>query len=340
MSDLRATLRSRLWPTRRLYEWRQQQLAQELSSLRGLVDELVADQRARLDMVESRQRRSEEFGAEMRTRLRRTQALTARVYEGQQRWPERLEVARADSDYELAYTDPEPLISIAVSTYHSPDTLCGRALASAREQTYRNWEAIVVGDHCTDDTEARVRELGDERIRFVNLPVRENDPEDPWERWAVKGSVPRATGVALARGRWIAPLSHDDAWDADHLQALLSAARESHAEVVYSAMRMVPSAAPGRPPVGTCGAWPPRLAGFNWQSALAHAGLGFLRYDRTCALASEPNDWNLARRAWEAGVRFHFLDRETSTLYVHPSHEQIYAELAAAGLPPSAIASP
>ena len=340
MPDLGASLRGRLWPTRRLYEWRHEQLVHEVSQLRRLVEQLTAEQRVRLDAVEAAQESLNAVAAELRTRLRRTQALAARTYEAQQGWPALLAQARADPDYELAYSEPEPLISIAVSTYHSPDTLCRRALASVRAQTHRNWEAIVVGDHCTDDTAARVRALGDDRISFHNLPVRENDPDDPWERWAVKGSVPRATGVGLARGRWIAPLSHDDAWDPDHLAALLAAARQSRAEAVYSAMRIVPSADPERAPTGSCGAWPPQIGAFNWQSAMFHGGLRFLRYDRNCALASEPNDWNLARRAWEAGVRFHYLARETSTLYVHPSHEQIYAELAAAGLPPHAVAFP
>ena len=182
--------------------------------------------------------------AEAGTRVRRTQALSARTYEALARWPELIEQARAAEDYELAFSAPDPLVSIPIPTYHSPDTLCGRALASVQAQTHSRWEAIVVGDHCTDDTAERVAALGDERIRFVNLPVRENDPEDPWERWAVKGSVPRSVGIAQARGRWIAPLSHDDSWDPNHLELLLAAAREHAAEVVYSRMRVASVADP------------------------------------------------------------------------------------------------
>ncbi len=208
-------------------------------------------------------------------------------------------------------------------------------------QTHANWEAVVVGDHCTDDTEARVLALGDPRIRFHNLAVRERDPDDPWERWAVKGSVPRATGIGLATGRWIAPLSHDDEWDPDHLSSLLSLARESRAEVVYSCMRMVDQETPGHPRLRSVGAWPPHEGEFNWQAAMFHGNLKFLRYDRRCALASEPNDANLMRRAWEAGVRFAFLERETATLYGVPDLPVRWAaEYAARGLPPSAAAAP
>jgi Glycosyl transferase family 2 len=276
--------------------------------------------------------------AELRTRVRRAQALTARAYEALQGWPELLATARAMEDYDLAFTDAEPLVSIPIPTYHSPDTLCARALASVLSQTYSNWEAIVVGDHCTDDTDERLSAIGDARIRFHNLSVRENDPDDPWERWAVRGSVPRSVGIQMAKGRWIAPLSHDDAWDPSHLYTLLAETREQRSEVAYSRMRIVAAEDPAHPTVGTIGAYPPKLGQWGWQSAIFHGGLRFLRYDRACALASEPNDWNLARRAWEVGVRFHHVPRETVTLFVYDRQGSIRADLDAMGLPATAAA--
>lgn len=348
-----AYVRSKLWPTRRLFEWRHGQLTQELAAVResieGLktmhssIDGLRGELTTLRGVVEGLAVRQESIfatQAELRTRLRRTQALTARTYELLHDWPALLTAARNEEAYALAYEEAVPLVSIPIPTFNSPDTLCDRALASVRAQTHSNWEAIVVGDHCTDDTEIRVRALGEPRIRFYNLPVRENDPDDPWERWALRGSVPRSTGIELASGRWIAPLSHDDAWDADHLERLLSAARESHAEVVYSRMRVVDGERPGSAPSRSIGAWPPALGQYGWQSAMFHGGLRFLQYDRACVLASEPNDWNLARRAWAAGVRFRFLDRETSTLFVYPRAQEIIAEYAANGLPPNAMAQP
>ncbi len=313
-------------------------LERQLGALRDQVGQL----RETLDRIESAQHRLVDLQADTGTRVRRTQALTARTYEALAGWPELIAQARSADGYELAFSDPDPLVSIPIPTYHSPQTLCERALASVQAQTHSRWEAIVVGDHCTDDTAERVAALGDERIRFLNLPVRENDPEDPWERWAVKGSVPRSVGIAQARGRWIAPLSHDDAWDPNHLELLLAAAREHGAEVAYSRMRLAPAtgaetdgdAAGG----GSIGAFPPRHGDFAWQAAIFHGGLDFLRYDRNCAFASEPNDWNLARRAWEAGVRFHHLPAETATLFVHDSMGEIAAAQRERGLPPSASA--
>jgi Glycosyl transferase family 2 len=346
-----------MWPTRRYFELRHSILEAELAGIAGQVS-VISEQLSGVGLavgrLEAENQRLLAVQGELQSRVRRSQALLARTYERLHDWPSLLAAARETPRYAASYEQPEPLISIPIPTYHSPDTLCDRALASVLAQTYGNWEAIVVGDHCLDDTEARVRSLGDPRIRFHNLPVR----DDPWERWAVRGSVPRSTGIALATGGWIAPLSHDDAWDPDHLATLLDAARSQRAEVAYSAMRVVEAepadevaerggevaerggevAQPG--PQVVLGAWPPKLGHYNWQSAVFNGALGFLRYDRACALASEPNDWNLARRAWEAGVRFTFVDRATATLYVHPRQDEIAAELAARGLPRTAMAAP
>jgi hypothetical protein len=336
-------LRSRLWPTRRYFELRQGHLEEQLDAVRTSVEAVaasLAELRSEQAQLRSGQAELRAGQAELRTRTRRAQGLTARVYEALQSWPEQLAQARQGELYQRAYEDPQPLISIPIPTYHSPHTLCDRALASVLAQTYGNWEAIVVGDHCTDETEERVMAIGDPRIRFHNLPVRELDPVDPWERWAVKGSVPRAAGIGLATGAWIAPLSHDDAWDPDHLAVLLGAARKQRAEVAYSCMRGVREEAPDQNTGLSIGAWPPQLGQFNWQSSIVNGALRFMRYDRVCALASEPNDWNLARRAREAGVRFAFVARETSSLYMYPREQEINAELAARGLPPEAVAYP
>ncbi len=102
--------------------------------------------------------------------------LTARTYERLEDLPRRLSEARADPAYEAAFAG-DPLVSVRIGTYRNPDALIERALASARRQTYPHWEAVVVGDHCEDDTEARVAALGDERIRFYNRPF--NGPYPP-----------------------------------------------------------------------------------------------------------------------------------------------------------------
>ena len=150
---------TRLWPTRRLFEGRHLELAHQVAELRALVDQVAEEQRARLVALDASQQRLAAAQAELRTRLRRTQALTARVYEAQQRWPALLEAARAEPSYARAYEEPEPLVSVADLDVPLARHVVRRALASVLAQTHTRWEAIVVGDHCTDDTAERVAAL-------------------------------------------------------------------------------------------------------------------------------------------------------------------------------------
>ena len=93
---------------------------------------------------------------------------------------------------------PTPLVSIVVATYNRAHVVA-HAIASVRRSTVTDWELIVVGDRCTDDTEAVVAGFADPRITWVNLP--ENAGEQ---------SGPNNEGIRRARGRYLALLNHDD----------------------------------------------------------------------------------------------------------------------------------
>jgi len=58
-----------------------------------------------------------------------------------------------------------PLVTIAIPTYNRADGYLREALASALNQTYQNIE-IIVSDNCsTDNSEAFIRGISDQRIR-------------------------------------------------------------------------------------------------------------------------------------------------------------------------------
>ena len=61
-----------------------------------------------------------------------------------------------------------PLVSVLIATYNWSSVL-RHAVRSALWQTYPAVEVIVVGDACTDDSEAVVRSFGDGRVRWDNL---------------------------------------------------------------------------------------------------------------------------------------------------------------------------
>jgi len=115
-----------------------------------------------------------------------------------------------------------PRISVITATYNRPDVLRW-AIESVRAQTFEDYEHVVVGDACTDHTEAVVASFDDPRIRFVNLAV--NCGEQ---------SGPNNAGFDLARGEYIAYLNHDDLWAPDHLALLLEFITTTNADLVYA----------------------------------------------------------------------------------------------------------
>jgi glycosyltransferase involved in cell wall biosynthesis len=260
--------------------------------------------------------------------LRSTQALATRAYERSFRWDEELAELRGTPAYEAAY-EPEPFVTVRVATYNRGELLTERALASLLRQTYTNWECIVVGDACTDDTAERVAALGDDRIRFENLPFRGPYPEDQHSFWMVAGTYPVHRSFALASGAWTAQLDDDDEWDDDHLEALLAEAQRTHAEVVYAKWR-VRDVENGRLLGAELGAWPPRHSFITFQSAIEHGVLRRFPPDINAYLAEEPGDWHRIRRLWDAGVRFGFLDRALTTVWYRPATEDAQRTWAAA----------
>jgi glycosyltransferase involved in cell wall biosynthesis len=246
--------------------------------------------------------------AELRQVVEDVRGLAAALYERSAGWAERLVAIRETDGWRRAYTEPEPLVSVRISTCDRADLLMERAIASVLRQTYANWEVNVVGDACTDDTEQRIAALGDPRIRFRNLPVRGPYPDDPYRRWLVAGIPAQRAATEMSRGLWIAPLDDDDEWDDDHIEVLLNAARENGAELAYGKMRVRIE----EPPIeAMIGRWPPSAGEIGMQGAIYNGALnaaGF-QYDRVGGFMREPSDWHFARRLWDAGVRFHFLDR-------------------------------
>jgi glycosyltransferase involved in cell wall biosynthesis len=118
--------------------------------------------------------------------------------------------------------DNSPLISIITATYNRSDVLrC--AIQSVLQQTVSDWEYVVVGDACTDDTAEVVESFDDPRIRFVNRSTNFGEQ-----------SAPNNDGFGLTSAPFIAYLNHDDLWFPDHLETLLAFIEETGAGLVYS----------------------------------------------------------------------------------------------------------
>lgn len=116
----------------------------------------------------------------------------------------------------------EPAVSIVTATYNRSNVL-RFAIESVLAQMFADWELLVMGDACTDDTAEVVASYGDARIRFVNA-----------ERNFGEQSGPNNAGVALSRGRYVAFLNHDDLWLPDHLAIGVAELERGRADLVYA----------------------------------------------------------------------------------------------------------
>ncbi len=114
-----------------------------------------------------------------------------------------------------------PKVSVIIRTYNYGRFL-GEAIQSALDQTFQDFELVVVDDGSTDDTKQVVSSFTDQRIKYI---YQEN-----------RGvSAAYNTGISAASGEYLAFLDADDIWLPRKLEFQLKAL-ESHrqAGVVYS----------------------------------------------------------------------------------------------------------
>lgn len=98
-----------------------------------------------------------------------------------------------------------PLISVVIPSYKHAN-LIGRTLQSVLNQTYTNWEVIVIDNHSPDQTDQVVQAFSDSRIKL--LKIHNN---------GVIGAS-RNMGIREAKGEWIAFIDSDDWWACNKLQ--------------------------------------------------------------------------------------------------------------------------
>lgn len=91
------------------------------------------------------------------------------------------------------------LISVVIPAYNRARSI-GRAISGVLAQTYPDIEIIVVDDASADDTAARIEALGHPKVRLVRHASNRG------------AGAARNTGVAEARGDWIAFQDSDDDW--------------------------------------------------------------------------------------------------------------------------------
>lgn len=100
-------------------------------------------------------------------------------------------------------------ISIIIPTYNSASTL-RKVLESIFQQTYQNFEIIILDSYSKDNTMSIVKEFKSKKIRVIKISKNK------------KLSYVRFVGITRANGQYIAFLDSDDVWHRNKLKTQLT----------------------------------------------------------------------------------------------------------------------
>ncbi len=97
-----------------------------------------------------------------------------------------------------------PFFSIVIPSYNRANVIA-KTIESCLEQSFGDFELLIIDDGSTDSTQAVVEAIDDPRIRYL---------------WRINGgpAAARNSGIAAARGRYIAFLDSDDRFLPEKLQ--------------------------------------------------------------------------------------------------------------------------
>ena len=103
-----------------------------------------------------------------------------------------------------------PTFSVVIPTYNQADYL-RVSLRSVLDQTYQDYEVIVVNNYSTDHTLDVIRDAGDPRVQAINFA-----------NHGVIGAS-RNVGIGASRGNYVAFLDSDDTWYPKKLEKVAKA---------------------------------------------------------------------------------------------------------------------
>ena len=217
-----------------------------------------------------------------------------------------------------------PKVTVVIATYGWPEVL-PYSIGSVLAQTFTDFELLVIGDGCADETEDVVRPftLADDRVRWINLP--ENTRHQ---------TGPNNEAIRVARGTHLAYLGHDDLWLPNHLDVVLGALPvpdgASHSLAAGIGVDIPLFLCPGNPmPFGTWQWIPPSV---TLQPVAALRAVGGWKTPQE--LVTEIPEVSVNKRLEAAGVLTRVALRLTAlklpanarpNVYAErPSHEQAY----------------
>lgn len=120
------------------------------------------------------------------------------------------------------------LVSIITPVYNAEEFIV-QTIESVQAQTYSDWELLLIDDCSTDSSAELIKSFtdNDNRIRYVKLNKNSG------------AAVTRNTGLAMAKGRYIAFLDSDDIWKPDKIERQLKLMKQKKTPFSYTAIEMI-----------------------------------------------------------------------------------------------------
>lgn len=120
----------------------------------------------------------------------------------------------------------EDLVSIITPSYNTCNFI-SQTIESVLNQTYKNWEMIIVDDCSNDNTREIVSRYHDPRIKYF-----ENEKN-------TGAAYSRNRALKMAKGEWVAFLDSDDLWDKTKLEKQITFMKNNNYHFSYTKYREI-----------------------------------------------------------------------------------------------------
>jgi len=118
------------------------------------------------------------------------------------------------------------LVSIITPTFNSASYIA-ETIQSVQNQTYQNWEMIIVDDGSTDETVSIIQQIQKTEHR-INLVIQPKN---------VGPAITRNIGIELVQGKYLTFLDADDLWFPDFIQNSITTIQQTKVPFVFSSYR-------------------------------------------------------------------------------------------------------
>jgi glycosyltransferase involved in cell wall biosynthesis len=122
----------------------------------------------------------------------------------------------------------QKLVSIIMPAFNAANTI-EKSIKSISNQTYKDWELIVINDGSTDNTKEIVERLIKKEKRIQLITTHKN----------IGCPLAREMGIKASNGRWIAFLDADDLWLPKKLETQIAFHKKNKVALSYTQYRRI-----------------------------------------------------------------------------------------------------